>query len=120
MLRFSLAGILLACTLAASAGAGTIVVRLNLLPGKLTLQAKQRALAKGTSSLKLNVADGRRSGAGWTLRFARGTGVTVIGDHRTLRRSFDVHAPDRSRSPVGQGRAARRQGNRHGQHRASS
>ncbi len=79
MVRFALAGILIACTLAASASAGTIVVKLTLVPGKLTLQAKPLTIAKGTSSLKVSVADARRTGAGWTLRFTRGTGMTVIG-----------------------------------------
>jgi hypothetical protein len=80
MLRSLLVAAALASVLATPAGAGKIVVRLGLAPGKLAVTAPATALKAGsTTSLKIRVADGRGNGAGWTLRFARGTGVTVTG-----------------------------------------
>lgn len=80
MLRSLLLAAALAGVLAVSAGAGTIVVKLRLTPGKLAVSAPTTSIKAGTTaSLKVRVLDGRRDGAGWTLRFARGTGVKVTG-----------------------------------------
>jgi hypothetical protein len=64
--------------LAAGGHAGTIVVKLGLNSGKLTVKAPATTLKAGaTGVLSLRVADSRGTGAGWTLKFAKGTGVTV-------------------------------------------
>lgn len=65
---------------AAPAGAGTIVVKLGLTPGKLTVaSAPVKAAAGSTVRVAVRVADGRGSGKGWTLRFAHGSGLQVVG-----------------------------------------
>lgn len=75
-----MAGLVLALLVAAPAGAGTIVVRLTLAPGKLAVaSAPTRAAAGSTVSIPVEIADGRGSGKGWTLRFANASGLTVIG-----------------------------------------
>jgi len=78
VLKWALITGLLAAALAAPAGAGTIVVKLGLVPGKLSVKAAPAHLAAGAaSSIDVKVADGRGTGAGWTLRFANATGLTV-------------------------------------------
>jgi hypothetical protein len=64
--------------LAASGHAGTIGLKLGLAQGKLAVTAPATSLKAGaTMSLKVRVADARGTGAGWTLRFAHGKGLTV-------------------------------------------
>jgi hypothetical protein len=60
--------------LAGPAAAGTIVVKLALVPGKL----KVAAAGQGSSSVSLTVADGRGTGAGWTVRASETVAVTGI------------------------------------------
>jgi hypothetical protein len=72
--------LLIALALAAPAGAGTIVVKLGLTPGKLTVAAAPTSMKPGaTVAIPVKVADGRGNGSGWTLRFAGGKGLTVVG-----------------------------------------
>ena len=78
VLRRALIGCLVALVLAAPAGAGTIVVKLGLAPGKLSVASTHPSLAAGgTVSVTVKVADGRGSGKGWTLRFANASGLAV-------------------------------------------
>jgi hypothetical protein len=80
VLRRTLIASLAALAFAAPAGAGRIVVKLGLTPGKLTVaSAPVRVAAGGTASISVRVADGRGSGKGWTLGFARAAGLTVTG-----------------------------------------
>lgn len=58
--------LLAALALAGPAAAGDIGVHLAFVPGKLTVSA---APAKTASVVTVTVADGRGSGAGWTLSF---------------------------------------------------
>lgn len=58
---------------AGPASAGTIVVKLGLVPGKLQVGAVRIS----GSTVTVSVADGRGSGAGWTLRAS--APVTVGG-----------------------------------------
>ncbi len=67
-----------ALVLAAPAGAGTIVVKLAFLPGKLAVKAPPTSVS-GTVQVPVTVADGRGSGAGWTLRMSAGSTVRVVG-----------------------------------------
>jgi hypothetical protein len=72
--------IVLALTLltAGPAGAGTIVVRLIFVPGKLVAKsAPSAATAHGPVHVPVTVADGRGSGKGWTLRLVSSRPVTV-------------------------------------------
>jgi hypothetical protein len=58
--------LLAALALAGPAAAGDIGVHLAFVPGKLTVSA---APSKTASVVTVTVADGRGSGAGWTLSF---------------------------------------------------
>ena len=78
MLRRTLILSLVALVLAAPAGAGSIIVKLGLAPGKLTVASTHPTLAAGASTaVTVKVADGRGNGKGWTLRFANAAGLTV-------------------------------------------
>lgn len=78
VLRRALIGCLVALMPAAPAGAGTIVVKLGLAPGKLSVASTHPSVAAGgTVSVTVKVADGRGSGKGWTLRFANARGLAV-------------------------------------------
>ncbi|MFL5926229.1 MAG: hypothetical protein ACJ77E_04775 [Gaiellaceae bacterium] len=78
MLRRILLTLLAALVLPASAGAGTIVVRLKFVPGKVTVKAAP-ATVSGSSRVALTVADGRGTGAGWTLKAMSRKPLTVLG-----------------------------------------
>ena len=64
--------------LAAPAGAGTIIVKLTFVPGKLVVRSAP-ATVTGTTQVPLTIADGRGSGAGWTLKVNASSPVTVVG-----------------------------------------
>jgi hypothetical protein len=78
VLRRTLIASLAALVCAAPAGAGQIVVKLGLAPGKLSVASAHPSLAAGsTTTVAVKVADGRGAGKGWTLRFANATGLSV-------------------------------------------
>jgi hypothetical protein len=69
-----------ALVLAAPACAGTIIVKLTFVPGKLAAKSVPAAIAAGeTVQIPVTVADGRGSGTGWTLSFAAGQSLAVTG-----------------------------------------
>ena len=70
--------VLAALVLAAPAGAGTIVVKLTFVPGKLAVKSAP-ATVSGTRQVPVTIADGRGSGEGWTLRVNSAKPVTVVG-----------------------------------------
>jgi hypothetical protein len=70
--------VLAALLLAAPAGAGTIVVKLTFVPGKLAVKAAPATVA-GTTQVPVTIADGRGSGEGWTLRVDAAKPVRVVG-----------------------------------------
>src|SRR4051794_17967869 len=77
VLRRTLILSLIALALAAPAGAGTIVVKLGLAPGKLAVAASPTSVKPGaTVAIPVKIRDGRGNGSGWTLRFAGGQGLT--------------------------------------------
>jgi hypothetical protein len=78
VLRRTLIVSLAALLLAAPAGAGTIIVKLHFVPGKLVVKSAPATIAPGMPvQVPLTIADGRGSGNGWTLRTS--TAVAVSG-----------------------------------------
>lgn len=77
VLRRVLIPVLAALLAAAPAGAGTIVVKLAFVPGKLALKAPPAAV-NGTTQVPVTIADGRGSGAGWTLKLSSAQPVRVV------------------------------------------
>jgi hypothetical protein len=70
--------VLAALFLAAPAGAGTIIVKLTFVPGKLAVKAAPSTVA-GTTQVPVTIADGRGSGDGWTLKVNSANPVRVVG-----------------------------------------
>src|SRR5882757_9995111 len=70
--------VLAALFLAAPAGAGTIIVKLTFVPGKLAVKAAPTTVA-GTEQVPVTIADGRGNGSGWTLKVNSGGPVRVVG-----------------------------------------
>jgi len=78
MLRRILIPALAALVLAAPAGAGTIIVKLTFVPGKLAVKSAPATIA-GTRQVPVTIADGRGSGDGWTLKVNSAKPVLVVG-----------------------------------------
>ena len=79
MLRRILIGSILALLLAGPAGAGTIIVKLHFVPGKLTMSTVRTTLDAGApAKIPLTIADARGNGNGWTLRASAPVAVTSI------------------------------------------
>jgi hypothetical protein len=73
VLRRTLIVSLAALVLAAPAGAGTIIVKLHFAPGKLALRSAPVTVTPGAKvQVPVTIADGRGSGAGWTLKVGSG------------------------------------------------
>jgi hypothetical protein len=70
--------VLAALFLAAPAGAGTIIVKLTFVPGKLAVKAAPTTVA-GTAQVPVTIADGRGNGNGWTLKVNSASPVRVVG-----------------------------------------
>jgi hypothetical protein len=70
--------VLAALFLAAPAGAGTIIVKLTFVPGKLAVKAPPTTVA-GTVQVPVTIADGRGNGNGWTLKVSSASPVQVVG-----------------------------------------
>jgi hypothetical protein len=70
--------VLVALFLAAPAGAGTIIVKLTFVPGKLAVKAAPTTVA-GTTQVPVTIADGRGNGDGWTLKVNSANPVRVVG-----------------------------------------
>ena len=70
--------VLAALFLAAPAGAGTIIVKLTFVPGKLAVKAVPTTVA-GTEQVPVTIADGRGNGSGWTLKVNSASPVRVVG-----------------------------------------
>jgi hypothetical protein len=78
VLRRILITVLAGLCLAAPAGAGTIIVKLTFVPGKLAVKAPATTVA-GTTQVPVTIADGRGSGNGWTLKVDAANPVKVVG-----------------------------------------
>jgi hypothetical protein len=78
VLRRLLITVFAALLLAAPAGAGTIIVKLTFVPGKLAVKAAPATVA-GTAQVPVTIADGRGNGNGWTLKVNSSSPVRVVG-----------------------------------------
>ena len=79
MLRRTIILSALALLLAGPAGAGTIIVKLTFVPGKLSMKAAPATVAPGSQvSVPVTIADGRGNGNGWTLKVAGRSAVSVV------------------------------------------
>ena len=78
VLRRLLITVFAALLLAAPAGAGTIIVKLTFVPGKLAVKAAPTTVA-GTAQVPVTIADGRGNGNGWTLKVNSASPVRVVG-----------------------------------------
>ena len=78
VLRRILITVFAALLLAAPAGAGTIIVKLTFVPGKLAVKAAPTTVA-GTAQVPVTIADGRGNGNGWTLKVNSSSPVRVVG-----------------------------------------
>ena len=78
VLRRILISVLAALFLAAPAGAGTIIVKLTFVPGKLSVKSAPAAVS-GTVQVPVTIADGRGNGYGWTLKVNSASPVSVVG-----------------------------------------
>jgi hypothetical protein len=94
--------LLTALVLAGPAAAGTIVVKLTFVPGKLQVRsAAATATSAAPVQVPVTVADGRGSGAGWTLRLASGRNVTVTSITARCAASSTCTLPRSTESPSG-------------------
>ena len=89
-----------ALLLAGPAGAGTIIVKLTFVPGKLVVRSAP-ATVTGTTQVPLTIADGRGSGAGWTLKVNASSPVTVVGITARCAANSTCTLPTASTSPSG-------------------
>lgn len=102
MLRRIILPLLTALVLAGPAAAGTIVVKLTFVPGKLQVRsAAATATPAGSVQVPVTVADGRGSGAGWTLRLASGRHVTVTSITARCASNATCTLPRATESPSG-------------------
>lgn len=71
MHRRALVALIAFFVIAAPAAAGTIVVRLTFVPGKLVVRSAPAAASTASAvRVPVTIADGRGNGSGWTLRVA--------------------------------------------------
>jgi hypothetical protein len=102
MLRRILLTSFAALLLAGPAAAGTIVVQLTFVPGKLVVKsAPATATAAGPVQVPVTVADGRGSGQGWTLKLASGTQVKITSITARCAGNSTCTLPRATRAPSG-------------------
>lgn len=80
MIRRLLICFFAALVLAAPAAAGTIIVKLTFVPGKLAASAAvATATADRSIQVPVTIADARGTGKGWTLRVSAARNVHITG-----------------------------------------
>jgi hypothetical protein len=92
--------ILAALSLSAPAGAGTIIVKLTFVPGKLAVKAAPTTVA-GIAQVPVTIADGRGNGNGWTLKVNSSRPVRVTGITARCAASSTCTLPTAASSPSG-------------------
>ena len=101
VLRRILTGFILALVLAGPAGAGTIIVKLTFVPGKLSMKAAPTTVAPGSQvSVPVTIADGRGNGDGWTLKVDSST-VSVVSITATCAANSTCTLPSAVGTPSG-------------------
>ena len=102
VLRRILTGFILALVLAGPAGAGTIIVKLTFVPGKLSMKAAPATVAPDSQvSVPMTIADGRGNGAGWTLKIAGSSSVSVVSITATCAANSTCTLPSAVGTPSG-------------------
>jgi hypothetical protein len=102
MLRRILILVIATLTLAGPACAGTIIVKLTFVPGKLSIaSAPAAATAAGPVQVPITIADGRGSGKGWTLKVSAARGVTVTRITARCAANSTCRLPAEATSPSG-------------------
>ena len=102
VLRRAISVSILALLLAGPAGAGTIVVKLTFVPGKLSMKAVPATIAPGaTVSVPLTIADGRGNGSGWTLKVSGSSTVNVVSITATCAANSTCTLPSEIGAPSG-------------------
>ena len=92
--------VLAALCLAAPAGAGTIIVKLTFVPGKLVLKSAP-ATVSGTTQVPVTIADGRGNGNGWTLKVNSVSPVRVVGISARCASNSTCTLPTAASTPSG-------------------
>jgi hypothetical protein len=100
VLRRILITVLAALFLAAPAGAGTIIVKLTFVPGKLAVKAAPATVA-GTAHVPVTIADGRGNGNGWTLKVNSPSPVHVVGISARCAANSTCTLPTAASTPSG-------------------
>jgi hypothetical protein len=91
-----------ALVLATPACAGTIIVKLTFVPGKLSAAAlPATATAAGPVQVPVTVADGRGNGSGWSLRLLASQKVTVTRITARCASSSTCKLPVETTTPAG-------------------
>ncbi len=101
-MRRLLLPIFTALVFAAPAGAGTIIVKLSFVPGKLSVAAPAAtATAAGSVQVPVTIADGRGSGKGWTLRVVASRSVTITRITARCAANSTCKLPTATTTPTG-------------------
>jgi hypothetical protein len=102
MVRRLLLSTFAALVLATPACAGTIIVKLTFVPGKLSaVAAPATATAAGAVEVPVTIADGRGSGQGWTLRVVASRSVTVTRITARCAANSTCRLPSQTTTPSG-------------------
>ena len=102
VLRRTLIVIAIALLAAGPAAAGTIVVTLTFVPGKLAVKAAPAVLTADTPlQVPVTLADGRGNGNGWTLRISAGHAVTVTSITARCASNSTCTLPSEAAGPAG-------------------
>ena len=100
VLRRILITVFAALFLAGPAGAGTIIVKLTFMPGKLVVKAAP-ATVTGTEQVPVTIADGRGNGSGWTLKVNSASPVRVVGITARCAANSTCTLPTTTTTPTG-------------------
>jgi hypothetical protein len=84
------------------ASAGTIVVKLTFVPGRLAARAAPVAATAAESvRVPVTIADGRGNGKGWTLRVSAARSVTITAITAQCAPNSTCRLPIPATSPAG-------------------
>ena len=102
MIRRFVSSFCVALAFALPASAGTIVVKLTFVPGRLVAEAAPVAATAAESvRVPVTIADGRGNGKGWSLRVSAARSVTVTGITAECAANSTCRLPTAAASPAG-------------------